>query len=294
MTQRSRARQAILPPKEKINEHVRERRAAFSARQFPLATGGLFGLVLLNSDIMSCAICMTGYLRTFGEIGVAETIEALRASIHAHAIAVVSNDGEDTFKGQSSALDPEVVTRGRQRVLFARWIELPHSDQVSKLQRCLSEVDEMERSHRRAKPFQWIIRIRPDATYSPVPARWLDGLRDDTVYRSDNSGDVMLVAPRRLASEAYTPRREVFFVCGCDIIRTLEAARLIRAIGLRQTGLLVNHTTERRIATRYPKVSLKRWRLGWGVTPDMLQRPSERPIYRDAYRLLESKPWSAG
>ena len=65
---------------------------------------------------METAVCLTGYVRTFGVPSVYRSIEAVRRSLHAPLFAVVSNDAGDTFKGQSQAVNDSVLAPAREHV----------------------------------------------------------------------------------------------------------------------------------------------------------------------------------
>ena len=147
--------------------------------------------------MVRAAICLTGYLRTFVVPEVHLSIEALRQSLdRAPLFAVVSNDAGDTFKGQAAPINESVVALARKRVRVADWRVVPGGRQVFgqfvKLAYCAAILEAHERRKRVA--FEWVVRLRPDGLYRPVPPDWLGTLNRTTVYQSSNSGDVTVPA----------------------------------------------------------------------------------------------------
>lgn len=265
---------------------------------------------------MSAAVCLTGYVRTFGVPAVYRSIEALRHSLRAPLFAVVSNDDGDTFKGQPAAVNDTVLAAARAHVRIRDWRVVPGGRQVfgqyAKLAYCAAIVEAHERHHGIA--FDWVVRLRPDGLYLPVPPGWLDSLNRTTVYQSSNSGDVMWVMPRHtvatMAAIGDTPMSTSpegdtccgtlphrYFECGCDIVRTKIASAAIARMGLVPTSNL---------GDRSDNPSRKHWfdaqptvrqahlpGTGKGVTAESLHRRSNTTL-ANAYTLLNRKPWAAG
>ena len=200
---------------------------------------------------MDAAVCLTGYVRTFGVPGVYRSIEAVRRSLRASLFAVVSNDDGDTFKGQPAAVNDTVLAAARAHVRILDWRVVPGGrqelGQFAKLAYCAAIIEAHERRNRVA--FDWVVRLRPDGLYQPVPPGWLESLNRTTVYQSSNSGDVMWAMPRHtLATMAAisgtpastSPEGDVccgtlphrYFECACEIVRTRIASATIARIGL--------------------------------------------------------------
>ena len=272
---------------------------------------------------MRVAVCLTGYLRTFTVFAVHSSIETVRSSLHnATLFAVVGNDYGDNFKGMSGPIDEKRVSEARRRVRIQSWDVLgggagawagagagaeagavagAGANQYTRLDKCNKRMRAYEIGE--GKPFLWVVRLRPDGLYWPVPAWWLASLRTNTVYQSSNSGDVMWILPRRAVSSMVRagsapccgalPTR--FFLCGCDIVRTGEASASISKIGLAQTGRLGNRNnhSQRRRSHPTARGDIFKPGTGWGVTEGNLHlRPSA--IASRAYVILEKKPWTAG
>ena len=254
---------------------------------------------------MRVAVCLTGYLRTFVVPEVHVGIEALRRSLNrALLFAVVSNDAGDTFKGQAQPVNERAIRAARARMSIVEWRVVAHADQYAKLAYCAAMLDVHEQTVGVA--FAWVVRVRPDGLYQPVPRGWLETLNRSTVYQSSNSGDVMWVLPRHTVSAMVLvdagsccggfPTR--FFKCGCDIVRTNVASATIAHIGLVATGNLGN---------RRDRPDANQWSVGLASTPARAFAPGTgRGIAADhlfqrsnasvehAYTLLDHKPWSAG
>ena len=265
---------------------------------------------------MDAAVCLTGYVRTFGVPRVYRSIEALRRSLHAPLFAVVSNDDGDTFKGQSQAVNDSVLVPAREHVQVLDWRVVPGGRQIfgqfSKLAYCAVIIEAHERRERVA--FDWVVRLRPDGLYRPVPPGWLGTLNRTTVYQSSNSGDVMWVMPRHtLATMAAigdtpmskSPEGDVccgtlphrYFECACEIVRTSTAAAAISHLGLVPTSNLGNRRDNPTKKQWIDALSTDRQAhqpgTGKGVTAESLHRLPSAPIAR-AYTLFNHKPWAAG
>ena len=265
--------------------------------------------------MVRAAVCLTGYVRTFTVPEVHLGIEALRRSLHdAPLFAVVSNDYGDTFKGQAAPVNESAVASARARVQIADWRVIPGGRQVFgqfvKLAYCAAILEAHER--RKRVEFAWVVRLRPDGLYRPMPPGWLGTLNRTTVYQSSNSGDVMWVMPRHtvatMAAIGDTPMSRSsegdvccgdiphrYFECGCDIVRTDVASATIARLGLfptRDLGDRLDNPTKKHWAA-----SLSTARVAHlpgtarGVTAGRLW---QRPNGTDAYRLLDGKPWTAG
>lgn len=261
---------------------------------------------------MDAAVCLTGYVRTFGVPGVHRSIEAVRRSLSAPLFAVVSNDDGDTFKGQSQAVNDTALAVARAHVRIVDWRVVTGADQFVKLAYCATIVEAYERRERVA--FDWVVRLRPDGLYRPVPPGWLDSLNRTTVYQSSNSGDVMWVMPRHtlatMAAIAGTPLATSsegdvccgdlphrYFECACEIVRTKIASATIARLGLfptRDLGNRLDNPSRQRWAA-----SLSTQRQAYqpgtakGVTAESLHRLPSAAAAR-AYTLLNRKPWAAG
>lgn len=152
-------------------------------------------------------MCLTGYVRTFVVPSVHLSIEAVRQSLHAPLFAVVSNDDGDNFKGQAAPVNDTAIAFARAHVRILDWRVVTGADQFVKLAYCATMVEAHER--RKHVAFDWVVRLRPDGLYWPVPSGWLGTLNRTTVYQSSNSGDVMWVMPRptvaTMAAIANTP-----------------------------------------------------------------------------------------
>ena len=261
---------------------------------------------------METAVCLTGYVRTFVVPNVYHSIEAVRRSVRAPLFAVVSNDDGDTFKGQAQAVNDTALAIARAHVHVRDWRVVSGADQFVKLAYCATIVEAHERRHRVA--FDWVVRLRPDGLYRPVPPGWLGTLNRTTVYQSSNSGDVMWVMPRHTlatmaaiagTSMATSPEGDVccgelphrYFDCACEIVRTSTASAAIAHLGLVPTSNLGN---------RRDNLAKKQWvdalstvrqahqpGTGKGVTAESLHR-LPRASFAHAYTLLNRKPWSAG
>ena len=265
--------------------------------------------------MVRAAVCLTGYVRTFTVPEVHLGIEALRRSLHdAPLFAVVSNDYGDTFKGQAAPVNESAVASARARVQIADWRVIPGGRQVFgqfvKLAYCAAILEAHER--RKRVEFAWVVRLRPDGLYRPMPPGWLGTLNRTTVYQSSNSGDVMWVMPRHtvatMAAIGDTPMSRSsegdvccgdlphrYFECGCDLVRTDVASATIARLGLfptRDLGDRLDNPTKKHWAA-----SLSTARVAHlpgtarGVTAGRLW---QRPNGTDAYRLLDGKPWTAG
>lgn len=255
--------------------------------------------------MVRAAICLTGYLRTFVVPAVHLGIEALRQSLdHAPLFAVVSNDAGDTFKGQAAPVNESAVALARARVRVVDWRVAPRTDQYGKLAYCAAMLDAHERRVAGPRaPFSWVVRLRPDGLYTPVPPGWLATLDRTNVYQASNSGDVLMFMPRAVVSSVILlgavccddiPHR--YFECGCDIVRTDVASATIARIGLVPTSNLgdrVEHPNENQWTLELEKTRARAFLpgTGRGVTAGRLW---QRPNVTDAYRLLDSKPWTAG
>lgn len=254
---------------------------------------------------MRAAVCLTGYVRTFVVPAVHEGIEALRRSLHdAPLFAVVSNDYGDTFKGQAAPVNESAIAAARARVRVLEWRVVQHADQYVKLAYCAAMLEVHEQ--RVGAPLAWVVRVRPDGLYLPVPPGWVAALNRTTVYQSSNSGDVMWFVPRRAVATMVMvgsgpccgalPTR--FFACGCDIVRTEIASATIARLGLVPTSNLGN---------RLDNPAKQRWAAslstahgahlpgtGRGVTAKSLHRLRNGAADERAYALLDRKPWTAG
>tara|TARA_X000001036_G_scaffold423659_1_gene447836 strand:+ start:842 stop:1630 length:789 start_codon:yes stop_codon:yes gene_type:complete len=262
---------------------------------------------------METAVCLTGYVRTFGVPGVYQSIEAVRRSLRAPLFAVVSNDDGDTFKGQAHAVNDTALAAARAHVHNIRdWRVVSGADQFVKLAYCATMVEAHER--RRRVTFGWVVRLRPDGLYRPVPPGWLDSLNRTTVYQSSNSGDVMWVMPRHtlgtMAAIAGTPEATSpegdnccgdlphrYFECACEIVRTSTASAAIAHLGLVPTSNLGNRRDNPTKKQWIDALSTERQAhqpgTGKGVTAEGLHRLPSAPFVR-AYTLLNRKPWAAG
>ena len=111
-------------------------------------------------------------------------IEALRRSLHdAPLFAVVSNDYGDTFKGKPPV--ESAVASARARVQIADWRVIGGRQvfgQFVKLAYCAAILEAHER--RKRVEFAWVVRLRPDGLYRPMPPGWLGTLNRTTVYRA--------------------------------------------------------------------------------------------------------------
>jgi len=258
------------------------------------------------------AVCLTGYVRTFAVPGVHRSIEAVRHSLRAPLFAVVSNDDGDTFKGQSQIVNNTALEAARAHVRIEDWRVVSGADQFVKLAYCATIVEAHERRHQII--FEWVVRLRPDGLYRPVPPGWLETLNDTTVYQSSNSGDVMWVMPRHtlatMAAIAGTPMATSpegdnccgdlphrYFECACEIVRTRTAAVAIAHLGLVPTSNLGNRRDNPTKKQWVDALSTERQAhqpgTGKGVTAANLHRLSSTPFAR-AYTLLNRKPWAAG
>ena len=259
------------------------------------------------------AVCLTGYVRTFAVPGVHRSIEAVRHSLRAPLFAVVSNDDGDTFKGQSHAVNDTALAVARAHVRIADWRVVSGADQFVKLAYCATIVEAHERRHRIV--FSWVVRLRPDGLYRPVPPGWLESLDDSTVYQSSNSGDVMWVMPRHtlatMAAIAGTPMATSpegdnccgnlphrYFECACEIVRTSTAAAAIEHLGLVPTSNLGNRRDNPTRKQWVDALSTARQAhqpgTGKGVTAESLHRLPGAAAAVRAYTLLNRKPWAAG
>tara|TARA_B100000963_G_scaffold331031_1_gene321530 strand:+ start:227 stop:1012 length:786 start_codon:yes stop_codon:yes gene_type:complete len=259
------------------------------------------------------AVCLTGYVRTFAVPSVHRSIEAVRYSLRAPLFAVVSNDDGDTFKGQSGAVNDTALAAARAHVRNVRdWRVVSGADQFVKLAYCAALVEAHERRHR--VTFDWVVRLRPDGLYRPVPPGWLGTLNRTTVYQSSNSGDVMWVMPRHTlgtmaaiagTSMATSPEGDIccgdlphrYFECACEIVRTSTAAAAIAHLGLVPTSNLGNRRDNPTNNQWIDALSIERQAYqpgtGKGVTAESLHRLPSGPFAR-AYTLLNRKPWAAG
>ena len=261
---------------------------------------------------MEAAVCLTGYVRTFGVPDVHLGIEAVRRSLNATMFAVVSNDDGDTFKGQSATVGDAEIATARARVRILDWRVVPSVDQFGKLAYCAAIIEAHERRTR--APFDWVVRLRPDGLYLPVPPGWLRSLDRATVYQSSNSGDVMWVMPRyALATmaaiggtpDSTSPEGDVccgelphrYFECACEIVRTGIASATIARMGLFPTTDLGNRrdNPEKRAWTASLSTARQAYWPGTarGVTARTLRNRSNATALR-AYTLLNRKPWTAG
>jgi len=262
------------------------------------------------------AVCLTGHVRTFGVPSVYRSIETVRRSLHAPLFAVVSNDAGDTFKGQSHAVNDSVLALAREHVRILDWRVVPGGRQVfgqfSKLAYCAVIIEAHEQRKRVA--FDWVVRLRPDGLYRPVPPGWLGTLNRTTVYQSSNSGDVMWVMPRHTLATmaaigdtpmATSPEGDVccgalphrYFECGCDIVRTKIASATIAHKGLFPTTYLGDRLDNPETRAWAASLSTQR-QAHWpgtarGVTAESLNRRPDAAASR-AYTLLDRKPWTAG
>jgi len=253
---------------------------------------------------MRVAVCLTGYLRTFTVPAVHSGIEAVRSSLHnATLFAVVGNDHGDNFKGMSGPVGEKRVSEARRHVRIQSWDVLTGANQYTRLDKCNERMRVYEIGV--GDPFLWVVRLRPDGLYWPAPVGWLVSLSINTVYQSSNSGDVMLVMPRHAVSSMVRigsapccgALPTLFFLCGCDIVRTREASASISKIGLAQTrrlGNRRNHSVRLGSQDYSPNArDIFKPGTGWGVAESNLHlRPSA--IASRAYALLEKKPWTAG
>ena len=253
--------------------------------------------------LAAAAVCLTGYLRTFVLPIVHQSIEEVRQSVHAPLFAVVSNDRGDTFKGQAAPVNETAVAAARAHVQAVDWRVVPHADQYVKLAYCAAMVSAHER--RTGAGFAWLVRLRPDALYHPVPTGWLAALNRSTVYQSSNSGDVMWFLPRHAVATMVMvgsgpccdglPTR--FFACGCDIVRTDVASATIARLGLVPTSNLGNRLDrpdKHEWTTTLSTKQLAFWPgTGKGVTAASAHRRPNATEAR-AYTLLDRKPWTAG
>lgn len=265
---------------------------------------------------MDVAICLTGYVRTFGVPSVYRSIEAIRRSLKAPLFAIVSNDDGDTFKGQAASVNDSVLAPARAHVEIRDWRVVPGGRQVFgqflKLAYCASIVEAYERRHRIG--FDWAVRLRPDGLYRPMPPGWLETLNRTTVYQASNSGDVMWVIPRYAlatmaaigdTADSTSPEGDIccgplphrYFECGCDIVRTSIASATIARIGLfpaTSLGDRRDHPDKRAWTDALPTRHQAHWPgTARGVTAESLhRRPSATAV--PPYTLLDRKPWTAG
>ena len=267
---------------------------------------------------MRAAVCLTGYVRTFVVPAVHKSIEALRRSLHdAPLFAVVSNDYGDTFKGQAVPVNDSAIAAARIRVRIDDWRVVPGGRQVfgqyAKLAYCAAILEAHERRERVA--FDWVVRLRPDGLYRPVPPDWLGTLNGTTVYQSSNSGDVMWVMPRHTVATmaaigdmrmSRSPEGDVccgdlphrYFECACEIVRTRIASATIARLGLFPTRDLGDRLDSP--ATQMWAASLSTAKQAHvpgtakGVTAESLHRVHSRIDTSRAYELLDRKPWTAG
>lgn len=250
------------------------------------------------------AVCLTGYVRTFVVPAVHEGIEALRRSLHdAPLFAVVSNDYGDTFKGQAAPVNESAIAAARARVQTAEWRVVPGADQYVKLAYCAAMLEVHEQ--RVGAPLAWVVRVRPDGLYWPVPPGWVAALNRTTVYQSSNSGDVMWFVPRDAVATMVMvgsgpccgalPTR--FFACGCDIVRTEVASATIARLGLVPTSNLGNRL-DRPDKHQWTTTLSTKMQVFWPGTGKGVTAASahHRPNATEAraYDLLDRKPWSAG
>ena len=75
----------------------------------------------------------------------------------------------------------ETVVSGLQR----QWSKLDRCRQLIKIREQLKEFR-----------YDWVVRARPDVVFSPLREDWYEELQDDTVYRSRNSADLLIILPR--------------------------------------------------------------------------------------------------
>ena len=256
-------------------------------------------------------MCLTGYVRTFYVPSVHLSIEAVRRSLNASLFAVVSNDNGDTFKGQSKALNESDLSLARRRVQILDWRVVPRANQFVKLAYCATIVEMHERLAR--VQFDWVVRLRPDGLYWPVPPGWLRSLDRNTVYQSSNSGDVMWIMPRHalaiMAAKGDTPLSKSsdgdvccgtlssrYFECLCEIVRTDIASATIARLGLFAAGYLGNRLDKPERQTWTESLStnqLAHWPgTGRGIAARNLHRRPNATA-SDAYKLLDRKPWTA-
>ena len=257
-------------------------------------------------------MCLTGYVRTFVVPSVHLSIEAVRQSLHAPLFAVVSNDDGDNFKGQTAPVNDTAIAFARAHVRILDWRVVSGADQFVKLAYCVTMVEAHER--RKHVAFDWVVRLRPDGLYWPVPSGWLGTLNRTTVYQSSNSGDVMWVMPRHtvatMAAIANTPLATSpegdsccgelphrYFECACEIVRTSTASAAIAHLGLVPTAKLGNrrdNPVKRQWADALPtNRQAHQPGTGKGVTAESLHRRPDATASR-AYVLLDRKPWTAG
>ena len=158
------------------------------------------------------AICLVGELRSLREPRVVALLKQGLEGFGGDLFAVVGNAGGNNENGwdaisrrQWKPASVDAIDMIRASLRPVRWIEsyeerdattkCARSMQLAKLGTChaLIEAHELQQLGRR---YDWVIRARPDVVFSPPPANWHYKLRRDTVYRSRNSGDLMMIMHR--------------------------------------------------------------------------------------------------
>ena len=167
---------------------------------------------------------------------------------------------------------------------------------MAKLDLCRLLVEEQER--RRNRQYQWIIKMRPDVVMSPPVRTWHYGLRHDTVYRSRNSGDLLMYIPRRAFNAVAHGWRSInctggkganplitealhlagfvtndsLALCDCNIVRSDQAASLLARFGLRQAAQWDQKGLPPHFESKLPNVLLWSPGNGKGISVSNLAR----------------------
>jgi hypothetical protein len=164
----------------------------------------------LNSSFQRVAVCLVGFVRTFGQREVYSSISRrLRpAGSAVDFYGVVSlGDGEeqDTAKGQWGAVSREAIRPALSLLQPVAWEDafqmragmppcgLQCMRQYERLERCGELLRRSEDACR--ERYDWVIKARPDIAFDHGPPGEMPR-RLDTIYKDRAAGDVVAYLPR--------------------------------------------------------------------------------------------------
>jgi len=249
-------------------------------------------------ETVLAVVCVTGYVRTFPTPAVLDGIFNLSADLRAPIIVNLANGNQtDTAKGQRFTVEDSLLSDAFRRLNEA-WL---HSWTVSSVGSWRDRKYDCHNVANRHFVYSWLVDVRPDVIYAPIPPGWLKNLNETIEYHSDNSDDFIQFVPAISATNGVR-----YFKCACTVVRTPEAMDVIAAVGLvnahrigsswsnvthfGQKVLAGQRTSRRGHASAYYYLPT----MGKGICASDAKRFLRDRDLLTAYQLLDRRPWSAG
>jgi hypothetical protein len=256
-------------------------------RSAPLAANAMQETVL-------AVVCVTGYVRTLSTPAVLDGIFNLSADLRAPIGVNLANGNQtDTVKGQRFPVEDSSLSDAFRRLNEA-WL---HSWTVSSVGSWQDRKFECHNVADRHFVYSWLVDVRPDVIYAPIPPVWLKNLNETIEYHSDNSDAFIQFRPAISATNGVR-----YFKCACTVVRTPEAMGVIAAVGLGNTHRMGPSWSN---VTYFGKQYLNGRRtshrghyylptMGKGICASDANRFLRDRDLLTAYQLLDRRPWAAG